>query len=165
LDWIEYAASTAAANQKRAVFFLLHAKFYKDRGEQYLGTHGIGSYYSYENLKGNTTVLGNPVESPFQPFYDKLTEIALRYPELMFQVVHSDTHSFFSTRLNPSIHNGGIDKIYSHHNVMIHETEGASRALTMYTRFTVDENAFQPIALKQEWSKAAFDLIPFGHSW
>jgi len=48
---------------------------------------------------------------------------------------------------------------------MIHQVEGGSRALTMYTKITVDKKDFQPVTLKQQWSKAAYNEAPPGHTW
>ena len=82
----------------------------------------------------------------------------------MIYVVHSDAHRFSQIRMNPSLDNLK-SKTFSHHNLMIHQIEGASRALTMYSKFTVDKDSFQPVTLKQEWSQAAYDQVPIGHTW
>jgi hypothetical protein len=69
--------------------------------------------------------------------------------------------------MNPGMNNRGNTgkKRSSNHNMMLHQVEGASRALTMFSKFTVDSNSFQPVTVKQEWSEAAFNLEPVGHSW
>jgi hypothetical protein len=166
LDWVDYAAKTAFQNNKRVVFFLLHATFYTNSANDPLPNNGMGDYYGGRNLFSNTSALGiPPVSLPYKPFFDKLHETSLRYPSLMFQVVHSDQHRFSSVRLHSDLDNRKT-ALLSHHNVMIHQTEGFSRALTMYSRFTVDDDAldsFQPVTLKQEWSRAAYEEEPYGH--
>jgi hypothetical protein len=168
LDWVDYAAKTAFQNDKRVVFFLLHATFYSNNANEAMSNHGLGDYYGERNLFGNTSKIGiPPVTVPYKPFFDKLHETSLRYPTLMFQVVHADQHRFSSVRLHSDLDNRK-NVLLSHHNVMIHQTEGFSRALTMYSRFTVDpddaENfSFQPVTLKQEWSRSAYEEAPYGH--
>jgi hypothetical protein len=163
LDWVDYAARTAFQNNKRVVFFLLHATFYTNSANEPLANHGIGQFYDAVNLFSNTSALGvPPVSLPYKPFFDKLHATSLMYPSLTFQVVHSDSHRFSSVRLHADLDNKKT-QLLSHHNVMIHQTEGYSRALTMYSRFTVDEDSFQPVTLKQEWSRAAYDETPYGH--
>jgi hypothetical protein len=163
LDWVDYAARTAFQNKKKVVFFLLHATFYTNSGNEAMSNNGLGDFYGGGNLFSNTSALGiPPVSTPYKPFFDKLYETSLLYPTLMFQVVHSDSHRFSSVRLHSDLDNLKTE-LRSHHNVMIHQTEGYSRALTMFSRFTVDEGSFQPITLKQEWSQAAFDETPYGH--
>jgi len=169
LEWIEETAATASTEGKRALFFLFHATFYGNNGRDPLGSSSVGEYYNRTNLEKYTQALydnqEDVVDRPYKPLFDKLTATAKAHPELMFYVVHSDAHRFMTIRMNPTIHNYGEDKIYSHHNMMIHQVEGASRALTMYTKFTVDKDSFQPITLKQEWSETAYNIVPNGHSW
>lgn len=145
------------------MFFLLQATFYTNNANDPLANDGMGDFYGGDNLYSNTSALGiPPVSLPYKPFFDKLYETSLLYPSLMFQVVHSDSHRFSSVRLHSDLDNRKTN-LLSHHNVMIHQTEGFSRALTMFSRFTVDEDSFQPVTLKQEWSRAAFDETPYGH--
>lgn len=127
-----------------------------------MSSGAIGEYYNRRNLTRLTQEIGDEVGRPYYPLFDALRETALQYPTLMFEVVHSDAHKFLSTRLLPQLNNGR--RIQSHHNLMIHQVEGASRALTMFSRFTVDPNKFQPVTLHQEWSRAAYELEPIGHS-
>ncbi|KAL7569874.1 hypothetical protein ACA910_008541 [Epithemia clementina (nom. ined.)] len=164
LDWIDYAAAEANRTGKVALFFMLHAVFYKDSGKSALGTGGVGEYYNSNNLENYTSQWNDPVNSPYEPLYNKFKEVAFTYKDINFQIVHSDGHQWESTRFNPAANNDG-KHITSHHNMKIHQTEGASRALTMYTRFTVDPAKFQPIAAKEEWSLEAYKREPYGHSW
>jgi hypothetical protein len=168
VDWIEQSAEKASSSGKRAVFFFFHATFYTSGGFQPRSNNGIGEFYGTENLKDYTSKLtGIEIESPFQPLFDKLTETALNYPDLMFYAVHSDGHRYSTVRMNPGMNNNGNPgrPVVSHHNLMLHQVEGASRALTMFSRFSVDSDSFQPVTVKQEWSKAAYNAEPVGHSW
>jgi hypothetical protein len=168
LDWIEQSAEKASASGKRALFFLFHASFYTSGGFQPLTSNGIGEFYSPDNLKDFTRELtGFEIDRPFQPLFDQLTETALNHPDLMFYAVHGDAHRYSTIRMNPGMNNRGNigNKRSSNHNMMLHQVEGASRALTMFSKFTVDSNSFQPVTVKQEWSEAAFNQEPVGHSW
>ena len=162
----------ASGSNKRALFYLFHAKFYEDeRLMEPASNHGIGSYYNSKKLFSNTSQFGSEaaVTEPYQPLFDKLYETALQYPELFFQVVHGSDEAqpvpqhYFTARLLSDVNNRG-DTISTHHNVMVHQVEGHSRALTMYSKFTVNKNAFQPVTLKQEWSRLAYNEPPKGHS-
>lgn len=164
IEWIAETARRASESGKSALFFMLHASFYTKNGVSPVTSGAIGTYYNHVNLTRMTKALGNEVSRPYFPLFDALAEVALEYPDLMFEVVHSDAHKFLSTRLLPQINNRGT-RIRSHHNMMIHQVEGASRALTMYSRFTVDPSKFQPVTLHQEWSRAAYEQEPTGHSW
>ena len=150
LTWIEESARRASIGNKRALFFMMQASFYVDFGERaFGGAPFVGS------------------ERPFDSLFAKLTATALSYPRIMFYVVHADVHRFATVRMNPTKSNSGIlgsNAYYSHHNLMIHSVEGHSRALTMYTKFTVDNVSFQPVTLKEEWSQAAYNQVPLGHT-
>ena len=167
LDWIERSTKKASKHGLRAVFFMLHASFYGENGKKELDSRTIGQYYREEQLRKYIEDLNieEKISRPYEPLFDKLSEIAWQYPDLMFYVVHSDAHRFSTLRMNPGMHNRGFSRYYSHHNLMIHQVEGASRAMTMYTKFTIDDESFQPVTLKQEWSQAAYDEVPLGHSW
>ena len=144
------SADRASRSGKRALVFLLQASFYTDFGAKpFSGGSVIGGY------------------KPYDPLFAKLTKTAFQYPKIIFYVVHADGHRFSDIRMNPGLHNQGLGTAayYSHHNLMLHMVEGASRALTMYTKFTVDDASFQPVTLKQEWSEAAYNQVPRGHSW
>ena len=166
LDWIEQSAAKASASNKRALFFLFHALFYTENGSGHKGNNGIGDYYNTNNLANFTnTLMGTTISDVYKPIFDKLTETALAYPDMMFYVVHADGHRYSTIRMNPSIDNTQKGDIKSHHNLMIHMVEGASRALTMYSKFTVHNESFQPVTLKEEWSLAAYKDYPYGHAW
>jgi hypothetical protein len=124
VEWIGESARRASEAGKSALFFLLHATFYTKNGLFPMSSDAIGDYYTARNLTRMTEALGDPVARPYYPFFDALRETALAYPNLMFQVVHSDSHRFLSTRMLPSINNHK-KHIRSHHNVMIHQIEGA----------------------------------------
>ena len=164
LDWIDYSAKKANESGKRAIFFMLHATFYSDFGRKALGSGSIGHFYNEDKLEQYTSQWNDTVRKPYLPLYDKFKEVSMEYKNLFFQIVHSDGHRWFSTRFNPSVNNGR-NTVHSNHNMMIHQTEGGSRALTMYTRFTVDGSKFQPITAKEEWSLEAYSQKPMGHSW
>ena len=145
---------------------MFHALFYTGNGETELGNNGIGEYYNTQNLERITkSSTGKEISKPYQPLFDRLTATALKYPKLMIYVVHADGHRFSSHRMNPNVDNRGKGRIDSHHNLMLHMVEGGSRALTMYSKFTVDDEAFQPVTLKQEWSRSAYNELPKGHAW
>jgi hypothetical protein len=168
LDWIEQSAEKASASGKRALFLLFHASFYTSGGTQPRTSDSIGEFYSPDKLKNYTRELtGYEIDRPFQPLFDKLTETSLNYPDIMFYTIHSDAHRYSTVRMNPGMNNRGDtgNKRKSNHNMMLHQVEGASRALTMFSKFTVDSNSFQPVTVKQEWSEAAFHQEPVGHSW
>jgi hypothetical protein len=165
LDWIDQSAAKASASGKRALFIMLHAKFYADNGKIPLGNNGIGEYYNTQNLESLTDGLsGTKISKPYEPLFTKLTETALAYPDLMIYVVHGDGHRFSMVRQNPTVNNRGAGRVASHHNLMLHMVEGGSRSLTMYSKFMVDIDSFQPVLLKQEWSRRAYDEFPIGHS-
>ena len=164
LDWIDYAAERAFQSGKRALFFLFHATFYAKYASVAMGAGTIGEYYKPDNLRNMTKQWGDQVGRPYLPLFEKLKEVSRKYNTLHFAVIHSDAHRWFQTRFDPFTHNYR-NKIRSHHNMMIHQTEGASRALTMFTRVTVDAAKFQPITIKEEWSQAAYDAEPVGHAW
>jgi len=168
LEWIDQSASKASDSGKRALFILFHGIFYGSFGTAHLGSNGIGEFYNNENLQRYTQIFtGEKISYVYQPLFDKLTEVALKHKNLMFYVVHSDAHRIQTIRLNPGKHNTGLTgpRLKSHHNLMAHMVEGASRSLTMYSRFTVDPESFQPVTHKQEWCKQAYDIEPRGHSW
>jgi len=101
LDWIGQSAAKASASDKKAVFFLFHASFYSS-GEFKAAGDAAGEFYNRKNLKNYTKLLTDEeIERPFQPLFDKLTETAFSYPDLMFYVVHSDAHRFSTVRMNP----------------------------------------------------------------
>ena len=105
------------------------------------------------------------VTDAYQPLFDKLTDVAFRYTNLQFYVIHADGHRYQTVRMNPNLTNrGGVPKV-SNHNLMVHMVEGGSKALTMWTRFTVNPNTFQPVGIKEEWSRNAFQERPPGHAW
>lgn len=165
LDWIDHTVKKAVVNGKRALFLVLHAAFYSSFGRRPLGNNGIGDYYDTESLRNITReYYGAATKLPYKPVFDKLTAVAKRNPDLMIYVVHSDAHRFQTIRMNPTVHNRGPTRYFSNHNVMLHQVEGASRSLTTYTKFTVDDD-FQPVTLKEVWSEAAYNAEPFGHSW
>ncbi|KAL7569875.1 hypothetical protein ACA910_008542 [Epithemia clementina (nom. ined.)] len=164
LDWIDQVSERAFLSGKRAVFFMFHGKFYSGYAQEARGTGSIGQYYKKDNLERYTSKWNDPVRKPYAPLFDKFWEVSQTYKNMSFQIVHSDTHRWFSTRFNPGVNNDAT-QIRSHHNMMVHQTEGSSRALTMYTRFMVDPNKFQPITAKEEWSREAFNQEPKGHRW
>lgn len=164
VEWIGETARRASESGKSAVFFMLHATFYQKNGVSPIASGAIGTYYNRTNLARMTKEIGEEVARPYYPLFDAFVETALKYPDIMFQIVHSDSHRFLSTRLLPHINNHKTN-IGSHHNVMIHQVEGHSRALTMYSRFTVDPAKFQPITLHQEWSRSAYNEEPVGHAF
>lgn len=169
MEWIDETAKRASSGNKRAVFFMMHATFYQDFGITYLGSRGIGEFFKSTNLRNFTRLFGSgdEIAYPYQPLFDKLTEVAFHYPDIMFYVVHADGHRLQTIRMNPGKHNMGVSepRLKSHHNLMLHQVEGASRSLTMYSRFTVDPSSFQPVTHKQEWSQRAYNIEPLGHSW
>lgn len=170
LEWIDRSAERASTNGNRALFLLFHGLFHKDNGRSYLGNNVIGEFFKTENLERYMrTLTGEEISNPYQPLFDKITEVALRYPNLMFHIVHADGHRYQTIRMNPTEQNTGLTlnppRLQSHHNVMIQQVEGDSRALTMYSRFTVDPESFQPVTHKQEWSIKAYNVKPLGHSW
>jgi hypothetical protein len=82
----------------------------------------------------------------------------------MFYVAHADSHIWTNIRQNSYATNVG-DNIVSHHNLMILQVEGDSRALTQYAKLTFDKDAFQPVTPHQIWSEMAYALPPYGHSF
>jgi hypothetical protein len=164
VEWIAETARRAQTSGKRALFFTFHATFYQQNGVRAIPSGAIGEYYNRTNLARMTAALGNEVERPYVPLFDALRDTALAYPDLMFQVVHSDAHRYLSTRLLPHLNNGP-NRNQTHHNLFIQQVEGASRAVTMYTRFSVDRNRWQPITVHQEWSEQAMKTFPYGHSY
>ena len=164
VEWIAETAERAHSAGKRALFFLFHATFYHKNGLHAIPSGAIGEYYNRTNLQQMTAAIGNEVERPYYPLFDALRDTALRYPDLMFQIVHSDAHKYLSTRLLPQLNNGPF-RNRTHHNMMIHQVEGASRAVTMFSRFTVDASKLQPVTVHQEWSEAAMRTAPYGHTY
>ena len=163
LDWIDISAAKASGSKKRALFFVFHALFYDGKGSKHKGSNGIGEHYSSQNLLNLTQ---GTISDVYKPLFDKLTETALTYPDLMIYVVHADGHRFSTMRMNPSLNNSHKSRrIVSNHNLMLHMVEGDSRSLTTYSKFMVDDESFQPVTLKEQWSRAAFDEYPKGHSW
>lgn len=161
LEWIEQSADRAEASGKRALFFVFHATFYEASGSR-AKPQAAGDYYNPSNLKSKT---GDKYDSAYKSLFDKLTEVAKNHYRLMIYCIHSDGHRTQTIRMNPTLNNGGEDSMYSYHNLMLHQTEGASRALTMWSRFTVNPNKFQPISFTEEWSSRAYFREPVGHSW
>lgn len=153
LDWVHRSANRANKSGKRALFFLLHGLVYSDAGRSPL----VGA----ANLLPGANTTG-----PYTELFEKLTEVAFRHKNLMVYVIHGDGHRYSTTRMNPTLNNHGhAAKIQSHHNLVAHQVEGASRALTMYSRFLVDSTKLQPVTVKEEWSERAFAKIPVGHAW
>lgn len=149
---------------------MFQALFYADNGVSPFSSSGIGEFYNTANL-GQITFdrTGERIENPFHPLFNKFTEIGLKYPNITFYAVHSDGHRTSTARLNPmkanNVNNDGTIVANSNHNVMLHMVEGQSRALTMYSRFTVDPDAFQPVIQKQQWSLDAYNVAPVGHTY
>jgi hypothetical protein len=161
-DWIAQSAKKASDSGLRAVFFLLHASFYSLSGTRPYNNADVGDFYGGTNLEELTGI-----RDPYQPLFDQLKRVALEHPSLMFYVVHSDGHRSINLRLFPdqtnSLSSDGRVTLRSHQNMFAHQIEGASRGLTMYSKFTVDGHRFQPVTLKEEWSEAAFETYPEGH--
>ena len=171
LEWITYAAQRATALGKKTVLIAMQAHFWNldayGNAYSYLpaGPDGIGDYYNATNLAAITKNLtGVAISEPFQPLYDVFTATAKAYPSLLFYTINSDSHIWTDIRGNSGTTNSGTT-INSHHNWMIHQTEGDSRALTMYSKFVMDPTAFEPVQVNQIWSKKAYDTIPVGHTY
>lgn len=169
LDWIEQSAAKADAAGLRSVVFLFQAHYWTTDKYgsvvSHLPSDGIGEYYNKTNLAALTEALtGEAIQEPFQPLYDKLSDIAFRYPDILFYAVHADSHVWTDIRQNSYATNIG-DDIKSHQNLMILQVEGDSRGLTMYAKFSFDKEAFQPANAEQIWSKDAYELPPYGHSF
>ncbi len=169
LDWIEQSASKASDDGLTSVIFLFQARYWAM--DQYgsvnghLPSDGIGAYYSKENLASMTeTLTGEAIEEPFQPLYDKLTEVAKNYPDIMFYAVHADSHVWVNIRQDSYATNIG-ENIVSHQNLMILQVEGDSRGLTMYAGLRFNKKDFQPVTPYQIWSEDAYELPPYGHSF
>ena len=162
LEWIEESARRATQSVKSALFLMFHATFYNQNGTNPMTSGAIGNYYNAKNLIHMIQMIGYDVLRPYVPLFDALASVASEYPNLMFEVVHSDAHKFLSTRLQPQIKNHR--KILSHHNVMIRQVEGASRASTMYSRFSVDPIKFQPIT-RCLASRMEPDGVRIGTGW
>jgi hypothetical protein len=140
------SADRASRSGKRALVFLLQASFYTDFGAKpFSGGSVIGGY------------------KPYDPLFAKLTKTAFQYPKIMFYVVHADGHRFYESRPaqprlrhcsvllapQPHVAHGrrrleGLDHVY--------EIHGRRRELSTNT-------------LKQQWSEAAYNQVPRGHSW
>ena len=167
LEWITQSAEKASASGLRAVFLLFHGTFYDMATGRYpINNNGVGDYYGGNNLRNS--VAG--IKDPYQPLFDHIKAVAYSHPDLMFYVVHSDGHRSNTMRLFPDETNyvssdGSNQVTRGHQNVMVHQIEGSSRGLTMYTKFTVDSNSFQPVTLKEEWSEAAYMTNPKGHTY
>jgi len=126
---------------------------------------GIGEYYNATNLAAITgNLTGVPISEPFKPLYDHFTATAKAFPNLLIYSVNSDSHTWTDVRGNSGATNTGTT-VVSNHNWMIHQIEGDSRALTMYTKFSVDPDAFEPVQVNQVWSKKAYDTIPVGNTY
>ena len=166
LEWISQSAEKASTNGLRAIFFLFHGTFYDMSNGRYpVNNNGVGDYFGGNNLRNS--VAG--IKDPYQPLFDHIKAVAYSHPDLMFYVVHSDGHRSNTMRLFPDETNyvsGSQQQVTrGHQNVMVHQIEGSSRGLTMYTKFTVDTNSFQPVTLKEEWSEAAYMTHPRGHTY
>jgi hypothetical protein len=172
LEWITYAAQKAVANGKRAVVIGMQAHFWEFDQYGSLTKHvnsaadGIGEYYNTTNLAALTSSLtGTAISEPYQPFYAHMTATAKAFPSLMFYTINSDSHVWVEARGNAYATNNGGVPITSHHNWMVHQIEGDSRALTMYTKISMDAAAFEPIQVDQVWSQRAYDISPIGHTF
>eukprot|EP00557_Chaetoceros_sp_GSL56_P011602 CAMPEP_0176476668 /NCGR_PEP_ID=MMETSP0200_2-20121128/182_1 /TAXON_ID=947934 /ORGANISM="Chaetoceros sp., Strain GSL56" /LENGTH=422 /DNA_ID=CAMNT_0017872367 /DNA_START=682 /DNA_END=1950 /DNA_ORIENTATION=+ len=169
LEWIEQSAAKAHASGLRSVVFAFQAHYWNldvyGNVVGHLPAAGIGEYYKPENLAAMTEALtGEAISEPFQPLYDKLTEVAFNYPNIMFYVAHADSHIWTNIRQNSYATNVG-DNIISHQNLMILQVEGDSRALTQYAKLTFEKDDFQPVTPHQIWSEVAYALPPYGHSF
>lgn len=164
VEWIAETARRAHVSGKRALFFMFHATFYHLNGVRPIPSGAIGEYYNRTNLARMTAALGNEVERPYFPLFDALRDTAFAYPDIVFQVVHSDAHRYLSSRLLPQLNNSpNLNR--THHNLFIQQGEGASRAVTQYVRFSVDRDRWQPITVHQEWSEHAMKTWPYGHTY
>jgi hypothetical protein len=167
VDWIEQSVSKASAHGKRALFIAMHALFYAQFGATPVG-YPRGNFYGKRNFLRYMKNIGRTdIKTVYGPLFDKLTEVARDHPELQIYVIHADGHRFQTLRLNPNLHNRNkiSPGFHSNHNLMAQMVEGTSRALTMWTRLTVDPTSFQPVSVKEEWSLNAYNLKPEGHSW
>ena len=171
LEWITHGAQTATALGKKALLIGFQAHFWSIDAYGTVSSYmpgaadGIGEYYNATNLAAITKNLtGVAITEAYQPLYAHLTATALAYPNLLINTVNSDSHTWTDVRGNSGATNTG-STINSNHNWMIHQIEGDSRALTMYTKFSVDANAFEPVQVNQVWSKKAYDTIPVGHTY
>jgi hypothetical protein len=165
-DWIDQSVTKAVTSHKRALFFTMHAKFYANIGSETVG-HPLGTYYNASNFLHHMQDVANRtnVALVYQPLFDKLKQVAKDHADLIIYVVHADGHRFQTLRLNSHLQNDPT-AFYSNQNLVAHMVEGLSRALTMWTRFTVDPNSFQPVSVKEEWSREAYyDREPIGHAW
>jgi len=171
LEWISYAAKKATAMGKKAVFIGFQAHFWSI--DAYGGVYGpmpgasdgIGEYYNATNLAAITLALtGTAISEAFKPLYDHVAATAKAFPNLLIYTVNSDSHTWTEVRANSGLNNAGTTINYNH-NWMIHQIEGDSRGLTMYTKISVDASAFEPVQVNQVWSKKAFDTIPVGHTY
>ena len=166
LDWIGESAERASASGLRAIFFAFHATFYDiGNGKYPVSNRGIGEYYGGDSLRDRIGI-----EDPYEPLFDRLRHVAFDHPDLMFYIIHSDGHRSVNMRLFPDRTNyvsneGSTHHTKSHQNIMVHQIEGSSRGLTMYSKFTVDSNAFQPVTLKEQWSESAYMTEPKGHTY
>ena len=166
MDWIDTSARKASASGKKALFFTFQGVFYGNYGIEALTEPSTGFFSAANFRQYMQDVAGrSDLKSAYQPLFDKLTRVALQYPNLQFYVIHADGHRFQTVRLNPNLSNQAGRTPLSNHNLRAHMVEGTSRALTMWTRFTVDPNSFQPVTLKEEWSREAFNREPVGHAW
>jgi hypothetical protein len=170
IDWITQSAAKASAKGLKAVFLTMQAAFHGPDIEgalvgPYLGVNGVGQYYNATNLAKITKDLtGTAISEPFQPLYDHLTKTAFAYPDIMFYVIHADNHFLQEIRMNSVTNNNGTN-IFSHHNLMVLQVEGDSRALSMYSKIDVYPTDFQPVDVRQVWSRAAYDQVPVGHNY
>ncbi|GKY90930.1 hypothetical protein MPSEU_000065800 [Mayamaea pseudoterrestris] len=166
MDWIEVSALKASDSGKRAIFFTFQGIFYSNYGMDPISQPSGGFYSETKFKQYMKTIAGRTdIDSAYDPLFDKLTEVALKYPNLQFTVVHADGHRYQTLRMNSDLNNRGGSRTVSNQNLRVHMVEGGAKALTMWTRFTVDPTAFQPMTLKEEWSESAFNVAPYGHSW
>lgn len=168
IDWIDQSAKKASANKKRALFFVMNAMFYAKYGVGPSG-HPIGDFYSETNFLKYMKDIAKRRDVPqvYQPLFNRLTRIAKEYRDLQIYVVHGQGQRFQTIRLNPNLHNRGTEGLVFHtnHNLMAQMVDGSSRGMTMWVRLTVDPDSFQPVTVKEEWSRDAFNRPPLGHAW
>jgi hypothetical protein len=170
LDWIRQSAAKASSKGLRAVFYTMQAAFW-GRSQfgpvngPLLGGSSIGEYYNATNLANITKGLtGTAISEPFQPLYDELTKTAFAYPDIMFYVLHADSHFWDEIRMSSTVNNNGTNT-FTHQNLMILQVEGDSRALSMYAQVSVNPTKFQPVDAEQVWSEAAYMEVPYGHNY
>lgn len=170
LEWITMAAQKANQLGKRAVIITLQAHFWEHDIYGAVKKHldsaldGIGDYYNKTNLSKMTLdATGVNISEPYEPLYTHMKMTALNNSKIMFVTANADTHFWSNIRANSDVDNRPA--IVSNHNWMIHQVDGSSRALTGYTKIVVNDNDFQPVQFRQEWSEAAFNASPIGHAY